>query len=141
MLIIDLDEDVAEELCIKHKESFPFPDISNPLYVAKRVVIADGQVIGAGLLKITSEAVLILDRDTELNVRVMAIMTLIKELQGLLGKFRLDECHAFVRDPNVQKFLERIGFQLSVSGTPLVLFANKEASNGQGRSAANEADS
>lgn len=85
---------------------FPFPDLESPLYLVKGTVEKDGKVIGAGLIKLTAEAVVILDPAISKKERALAL----KEL-FLAGKARavalgLSQIHAFIK--NSQKSFVKV---------------------------------
>lgn len=100
---------------------FPFPDVNDPLYTVKEVAEVDGKIIGAGLLRMTSEAVLILDLKCPQIQRAYAIERL---LYTGIQKSQIDEIHTFLTGEmahNFASFLRRkFGFE-DVRGIPLVL--------------------
>jgi len=57
--------DVEELFTIHHKfYTFPFPNLANPLYAIQRVVRdSKGNIVLAGIVKITSEGIFITNKD------------------------------------------------------------------------------
>jgi hypothetical protein len=117
MIIFD---DIADEVKGIPIE-FPFPDLANPLYISRKTIVHDGKVIGAGLVRLTGEGILILDKEQPLISRARGAMEVIEALKQDVKRKGLDECHVFVRDANVQYFLKRLGFIECKGGTPLVI--------------------
>jgi hypothetical protein len=114
MIIID---GIAREV-MDIPRDFPEPDISNPLYIAKKTIVENGQVIGGCLLKLTSEGILILDPKLPDITKARAIKEVIK---GLDEVNKLDDCHVFVKDQRFKKLLERLGFMDCKGGSAMVL--------------------
>lgn len=106
---------------IHREEKFPFPNLQNPLYFSRKIVISQGKVIGAGFVRLTGEGILILDKKEPLVTRAFAAKTIVEELKLDVKSKGLDECHVFVQDVNVQNFLKRLGFQECQGGKPLVI--------------------
>jgi hypothetical protein len=118
MLILD---DSCEELKNIHDNSFPFPDVSNPLYISKKLVISQGKLVGGGLVRLTAEGILILDQSLPVGLRAIASKAIITALKEDVKKKGLDECHVFVKDPNVQELLRRFGFVNCQGGQPMII--------------------
>ena len=119
MLIIN---SIDKELTLKiHDGSFPFPDLSNPLYVSKKTVIDNGSIVAVGLARLTTEGILFTNPDMPLVSRARASKAVMDSLREDLRKQGIDECHVFVKDSKVQKFMEHFGFTLCKGGQPLVI--------------------
>ena len=118
MLILrSADSDILKEI---HDGSFPLPDLSNPLYFGQCTAIENGEVIGVGLVRLTCEGILITDQSKPVTQRARASKAIIESAREQ-AKFKgLEDCHVFVRQPNVIKFLEHLGFAISKSGTAMV---------------------
>lgn len=120
MLLRDIqDSDVATLRCYLNG-NFPFPDLADELCIAKKAVIENGNLIGAGIIRLTSEGILIMDAKAPLRSRVRAILSLADALRRDVKQQGMTECHVFVREPNVRKFLQRVGFVSSIGGDPMV---------------------
>lgn len=117
MIIID---GIADEVR-RIPTEFPFPDTSNPLYIAQKTIIDAGEVVGAGLVRLTGEGILILDPAKSRVSRAWGAAQVIEALKQDVKARGLDECHVFVRDSNVQRFLEHLGFKECQGGQPLVI--------------------
>jgi hypothetical protein len=100
---------------------FPFPDIENPLYMAAKVIEDDGKVIGAAFIRLTSEAILVMDETTPKRTRVEGVEGCFNALQQEIKALGMDECHAFVRAPNIAKLLTKLGFKFTRSGHAMVI--------------------
>lgn len=124
MIIRDLERSDLPELLTIHKrnaEDFPFPDLSRPSYLIQKSVDKNGRLIGAAVIHVTSEVVLILDRSLPKSTRTKACLALEDSLRRTLEICGISECHAFVHDPNIESFLKKIGFEESKSGKALVI--------------------
>ena len=85
---------------------FPFPDLTNPLYFAKGVAANGDRIIGAGFLKLTAEAILILDYDSSKREKIEAINDLFIAAQMISKKRGIQDWHVFVKDsPNFENVL------------------------------------
>jgi len=117
VIVVDQIADEVQRIEIE----FPFPDLSNPLYISRKTIIENNQIVGAGLVRLTGEGILILDPSQPKTVRARAAAQVIEALKQDVKSRGLDECHVFVRDPNVVKFLKHVGFVESQGGKPLVI--------------------
>lgn len=111
----------GEELEGLHDNSFPFPDLSNPLYVSKKIAMSDGKIIGGGIVRITTEGILILNQDASLQQRSIASKAIINSLKEDIKSRGLDECHVFVQQANVRLFLKSLGFINCKGGDAMVI--------------------
>jgi hypothetical protein len=118
MLIV---KSTGEELRNIHDNSFPFPDLSNNLYISRRIAISSGQIIGGGLVKITAEGILILDENIDIQTRALASRYIIEALKKDCKMAGLDDCHVFVKKEKVRRFLECVGFKDCLGGNPMVI--------------------
>lgn len=118
MLVLN---NLTDELKKIHNGKFPFPDLRNPLYISRKTVIDDGKMVGGGLVRLTGEGILILDESLPRTMRARAAEQIVYSLMQDVKNKGLDECHVFVRDPNVQKFLRHLGFVDCQGGDPLVI--------------------
>ena len=119
MLILDTVN--REDLLNLHDNSFPLPDLSNHLYVSRKTAIENGKVNAIGLVRLTAEGILLTNSEATLTSRARCSAVLIERLKQDIKCQGLDECHVFVRLPNVQKFLEHLGFTACKGGDPLVI--------------------
>lgn len=104
---------------------FPFPDLSCGLYCSQKAMHDEkGKFIGAALLKLTAEAILILDPSASEMSKTRCISDAMRVLPDELDKFGLDQVHVFTlpeSDTRWTKFLKaHFGFE-DVKGIPLVL--------------------
>jgi hypothetical protein len=98
------------------------PDFTNPLYFYTLVIENDGKVIGAGSVKLTAEAILILDENQSLRVRVEILKELMLSLMFQCQKLGLIDVHAFLTgDTEIGRVLKKhYGFDTH-TGEVLVL--------------------
>lgn len=118
MIILNSTGEELEEL---HDNSFPFPDLSNPLYVSRKIAMSEGKIIGGGLVRLTTEGILILDQNTTLQQRSIASKAIINALKEEVKSRGLDECHVFVQQSNVRRFLKSLGFNDSKGGNAMII--------------------
>ncbi len=108
----------------ERSSDFPMPNIDGPLYVIKETVVSDDKVIGVGLLRLTSEAVIILDLDEPRSVRARALEQLINTGIHKSQKLGIDEMHAFLTGEITHSFADvlkrKFGF-VDCEGIPLTL--------------------
>lgn len=102
---------------------FPFPDVAspliegenpqwNPLYLSKGVVEENGHILGAGFVKLTSEAMLILDHDSSAHELSRALTEIVLVGEAQTVKHGIGEWHTFVEDSNFANILKKhYGFQ------------------------------
>lgn len=107
------------------EQSFPIPDLSNPLYNEIHTVESEkGRIVGVGALKLTCEAIIMLDHNLPILTRAKAVEELIQLGIMKCQKHGLDEMHAFLTGPASSTFAdllkEKFAFERIV-GEPLVL--------------------
>lgn len=104
-----------------HNGAFPFPDLSNLLYASKKVATIEDRVIAAGLCRLTSEGILILDRDQPATVKVRVVRDLLQSMTGEVVALGMDECMVFADSPEYAALLvKKLGFK-PCEGIPLVV--------------------
>ena len=103
---------------------FPLPDLKHPLYVVKEIAERNGKIVALGLIRVTSEAVVIMDLDEPRSVRAEAVVDLIGTGIFKSQKLGLDEMHAFLTGEITHSFADvlkrKFAFQ-DVEGIPLTL--------------------
>lgn len=128
---IGLKDVSPEELAELHAKgaNFPLPDLNNLLY-CQRLAVQDlnGKIIAIALVRLTSEAMIVVDPESPRTERARAISLLNGCLQMRLLRMGMDECHVFVDNPQIEGVLRRLGF-ISCSGKPMVL--HLEGANGE----------
>lgn len=110
----------AFETLHKENSDFPLPDISNKLYFSHKVVEVNGRVAAFGLLRLTSEAILIMDQSLPRLQRLKVILSIINAMIDELKAFDVDEVHTYVGDERTVHLLNRLGF-VECQGKNLVL--------------------
>lgn len=108
-----------------HPKEFPFPNLSSGLYCVQKAIVNDDKLIGAALLRLTCEAVLILDPELSVLTKAVSILEAFPKLKSeAIGKYGLDQVHVFVvpeKDEHYVKILQKhFGF-VKAEGFPLVL--------------------
>ena len=116
------DLDKLQEWCPKE---YPPPDLTSGLYcVQKSLLGEDGEVAGFALLKLTCEAVLVLDPDANELERARMVKVAFEKLKSeATEKYGLDQVHIFILPENNISYAELLkkhfGFQ-ETTGIPLV---------------------
>ena len=115
--------------------NYPLPDLNNKLYCCNKVVVDDkDNVIGVGMVRLTSESILMMDRTKPTTVRARAIKMLIREMKDEVASLGMDETHAFVEDSDapLQRLLRKAFGFVVCSSRPLYL-QFQGAKDAQGR--------
>lgn len=87
-----------------HNSDFPLPNLNDRRYFSQKVV---GDLDAVGILKLTTEAIIIMNQGVSRLTRARALSELILELKKELLRFNLDDTHVFLLDPESNK-TERI---------------------------------
>ena len=98
-----------------NNSKFPFPNLASPLYIIRGAIVdKDNNLLGAGFIKLTAEAIIILDPKIGKINKATAIYKLFDAARRGMVKKGLDGVHAFTNDVNFQSFLKkRFGFEKS----------------------------
>jgi hypothetical protein len=81
--------------------TFPFPDLLNHLYCCNKVVEdEEGNIIGVGIVRLTSETILILDKSRERTTRSRAVQMLFEKMRREVKAMGMDETHMWVGKEN-----------------------------------------
>jgi hypothetical protein len=119
------DSDLAQLRAIHAAQGFdyPFPDLTNPLFVTKLVLTgADKKVLATALLRLTAEAYLLLDlRAGTPRQRWQWLLALHAAAERDAWRRGLEDVHAWLPPPITQKFgkrLARLGWLRDDSWTP-----------------------
>src|SRR6266571_7719869 len=116
-------EDITKVRSIHERSSdFPLPDFCDSHYVIKEVAVKNDKIIGVGLLRTTSEAILILDLDEARSDRAQAIEELLRTGIWKCQKIGIDEIHSFLTGEITYSFADvlkrKFGF-VNCEGIPL----------------------
>lgn len=123
-MIRDLDPQEIPELKRIHEKDnlYPFHDINSPLYCIRKAIISDERLIGAALVRLTSEVSLVIDKDVSRVTRAKEIHAVFQNLHDYLRGFGLNDTHVFVEGPDklpYSQFLKKnFGF-VDATGIPL----------------------
>ncbi len=120
MLILNTVNSNIHEIDKINSYGFPTPDISSSLFISKKIAVSQGKVIGFAGIRLTSEGILILDKDQSRVTRAKAILELIESCKRDIKKLNLSDVHVFVEDEKVKNFLQKCGFNISKGGQALV---------------------
>jgi len=93
--------------------------------VAAEVVNDNGEIVGAGYIKVFAEAVIVFDSDKDNMSKAWALTTLIHHVKRFLRKTSVQQLHVFADDIFAQKLTKHFGFE-TIPQKALVL----EVSNG-----------
>jgi hypothetical protein len=103
-----------------YADEFKFPDFYHHCLGAF-VVEEDNHIITGGCLKLTTEAILLTNRDSAAKNRVKALISVLELNKFLAGKAGFDQIHAFIKvDPAWRKLMFKYQFQVC-KGESLVL--------------------
>ena len=112
MLVREYQEsDLAQLRAIHAAQGFDYalPDLSNPLFVTKKLLASDGAIVGAAFLRLTAEAYLLLDpcagTPRERWQRLLALHAAAEHDAWQRG---LEDVHAWLPPPIAKKFGKRI---------------------------------
>ena len=90
---------------------FPLPDLENKLYCYAQAVLDErGAIVGIGLVRLTSESILIMGRTQPKTTQVRALRLLMDSMQKEVKQLGMDETHAFIGeyDSKLRSLLKRI---------------------------------
>ncbi len=112
MKVTKLRKSHVKKLIKFNSEKFPFPDLGNPLYIIRGSLIDNsGNVIGAGFIKLTSEAIIILDPALSKLSKATAIYKLFEVAKKAMLSKGIDGTHVFPDSELYARFLKkRLGF-------------------------------
>ncbi len=112
MKVTKLRKSHVKRLIEFNSEKFPFPDLGNPLYIIRGSLIDNsGNVIGAGFIKLTSEAIIILDPTLSKLSKATAIYKLFEAAKKAMLSKGIDGTHVFPDSELYARFLKkRLGF-------------------------------
>ncbi len=83
------------------------PDLHNPTYAVQIPLSLNGEVQGAALLKVTSEAILILNPELSDLQKARLILESFDSLLSGLRKLGLDDAHLFTNNKEFGEILKR----------------------------------
>jgi hypothetical protein len=120
---IKLEDIPSIKMIHAENHNYPFPDLTNPLYVVQDVIRDENDdIIMAGVIRVTSEAILITNKQATVTKRIAALAILAKEMIKMLKELQIEDCHIFAEeDPNFITFLKKLGF-IDCTGKPMVGF-------------------
>ncbi len=105
------DSDLAQLRAIHAAQGFDYtlPDLSNPLFVTKKVLARDGAIVGAAFLRLTAEAYLLLDPCAGTpRERWQWLLALHAAAERDAWQRGLEDVHAWLPPPIAKKFGKRI---------------------------------
>lgn len=104
------------------KEQFPVPDLEDKMYISCKSAVENGKVQAIGLIRLTTEGILVTDQSLPKTTRALASVAVMDALKKDLLSKQIHECHVFVQDENVARFLRHYGFNPSKGGKPYIIF-------------------
>ena len=112
MLVREYQEsDLAHLRAIHAKQGFDYalPDLSNPLFVTRKVLASDGAIVGAAFLRLTAEAYLLLDPSAGApRERWQWLLALHAAAERDAWQRGLEDVHAWLPSPIAKNFGKRI---------------------------------
>jgi len=125
MLVREYRESDLEQLRAIHtRQGFDYalPDLSNPLFVTRKILADDDTIVGAALLRLTAEAYLLLDpRAGTPRQRWQWLLALHHATEQDAWQRGLEDVHAWLPPPIAGKFGKRLaclGWQRDDTWTP-----------------------
>jgi len=118
------ESDLAQLRAIHASQAFDYalPDLSNPLFVTKKILAHDDTIVGAAFLRLTAEAYLLLDpRAGTPRQRWQSLLALHAATEQDAWQRGLEDVHAWLPPPIATKFgkrLARLGWQRDDAWTP-----------------------
>jgi hypothetical protein len=107
MLILDNIIDIDNFRAL-HKANFPFPEGE---FLTKQAVLDNGGLVALGLVRLTTEGILVINQSLPLTTRIRAIKELINNLEDTVKRVGINSCHVFVKNPDMRKLLLHLGFK------------------------------
>lgn len=93
---------------------FPLPDLLNHLYCCNKVVEDDaGNTIGIGIVRLTSESILIIDKKCTKLLRVRVVKMMIDQMKSEVKSLGMDETHCWISNADSllrQMLIKTFGF-------------------------------
>jgi len=105
------ESDLAQLRAIHAEQGFDYalPDLSNPLFVTKKILAKDDSIVGAALLRLTAEAYLLLDpRAGTPRQRWQWLLALHGATERDAWQRGLEDVHAWLPPPIASKFGKRL---------------------------------
>jgi hypothetical protein len=125
MRVREYRESDLAQLCAIHaaqRFDYALPDLSNPLFVTKKILANDDTIVGAALLRLTAEAYLLLDpRAGTPRQRWQWLLALHHAAEQDAWQRGLEDVHAWLPPPIANKFgkrIVRLGWQRDDTWTP-----------------------
>lgn len=100
-------------------KDFPFPDFLNN-YLSSFVVTDDDKIITGGGVRLIAEAVIVTDKEYDINKRRKALIEMLRASMFICGIKDFDQLHAFVTDEKWKRHLLKQGFKVA-KGQTLVI--------------------
>ena len=95
--------------------NYPAPNLNNPLYFVKAVAIKDENIVGVGLIRLTSESMMAVDTNLRLRDRAKIVDTLIQDGRVHTVNAGMDEWHVFITGESIDGYCntlkKRYGFE------------------------------
>lgn len=129
------DREALEAIHAAQGIEYDFPDLDHPLFFVKKVILVDGKVVSAIVLKICAETMLLIDREQEPQNKFAEMQILQRSVLSEAYAKGLDEIHASVPDIGFEKRLLQLGWSPDREGWKLWSRRTADAiSSGAGRS-------
>ena len=106
--IYDSDLESISALHLSSGQDFALPDLSSPLVIVRKAVVADGKIQAVGLVRITSEGILILDPALSPRERIAAMYALERPVLSEAYGSGLTEITASIHNETAKHFSKRL---------------------------------
>lgn len=93
-----------------YKDEFELPDFFGK-FLCAFVIEEDGTIITAGGVRPIAEAIIVTNKDIDIEARRNALYKILEASMFTCGRTGFDQLHAFIQDDNWKKHLLKIGFK------------------------------
>lgn len=113
--------DIGKLRKIHDDKLFPFPNLFNSLCFDSNVIEENGHIMAAGISRLTSEGIFIVDSNLSEIKKVKYLIALIEYMKTTNVRKGMNECHVFCVTNEIQAVLFKLGFR-PCKGNAMVLY-------------------
>lgn len=96
-----------EEIHRRSCPDFPFPNLNEPLYAIQEPIYEGGKLVGAGIVHVTSEVILILDKDLGNFQKARAVLEIFSKLRTKVPNNGFTDSHIWSFGEGFDKILKK----------------------------------
>ena len=105
------DEAVLRRIYAEQGIDYAFPELGSPLFFVKKVIEVEGQVVGALVLRLCAETMLLLEEQQGPQQKMAAMQELQAAVLNEAYARGLDEVHAAIPEIGFDKRLRQLGWE------------------------------